>query len=708
MKLTEKQLEAIESSLDGSTFLHGPAGTGKTTAGVERLSHLVESGVEGRKILLYFPQRNLGSRYQAILNSLSFQGRSLPVSATYGGIARRMLDLFWPTILENYSFLNTDTPPTFLTLESSLYFLSKVVDPLIVDQGFFSTVTIQRNRLYSQILDNLNKAAIHGFPHKSISKRLLSSWIGDPSQELIYDQAQEAADLFREYCYQHNLLDFSLQIELFTRAQREIPLLRSYLEGQYTHLIYDNVEEDVPVSHDFIELLLPSLSSSLIIFDENAGYRSFLGASPSTARNFESLCQNSCLLQESFTSSDELNQLNNLLSAAIQDKSLKSAPDSFSRLPFFLSYQDYYPQMAEWIAGKVKDLLESGSEAGEIVVLAPFLSDSLRFLIGSSFDTLDIPHTSHRPSRALRDEPVTQCLLTLAALAHPEWDIHPPIYEIALAFLQALNGLDLTRAYLLAKNALRSNFPSSLGLAPFENFPPEIQERISFQIGNKYQILLDWLIDYQQQGPLALDYFQSRLFGELLTQPGFGFYEDIPKGRITAQIIDSYAKFRKTAADVLNHDNLQAGKEYYRMVRTGVLANQYLRSWTAAPPGQVLLAPAYTFLLYNKAVNYQFWLDIGSRGWYERIYQPLTNPHVLHRNWHEGDLWTDVQEQLLNNETLDCLTTGLIRRCRSAIFGCLTETDERGFEQKGLLLQKLSHINALQQISEGSPGDEDA
>ncbi|MEJ2447761.1 MAG: hypothetical protein P8Y37_07445 [Anaerolineales bacterium] len=594
--------------------------------------------MEGRKILLYFPQRNLGSRYQSILNSLSFQGRSLPVSATFGGIARRMLDLFWPTILENYSFLNQVAPPTFLTLESSLYFLSKVVEPLITDQGFFSTVTIQRNRLYSQILDNLNKASVHGFSHKSISKRLLSSWIGDPSQELIYSQAQEAANLFREYCYQYNLLDFSLQIELFTRAQREIPLVRSYLEGQYTHLIYDNVEEDVPVSHDFIEILHPTLSSSLIIFDENAGYRSFLGASPSTGRNFESLCQASIHLQDSFTSSAELIQLNKQLSAAIQAKTAKSPRDSISRLPFFISYQNNYPQMAEWIAGKVDDLLESGSEPEEIVVLAPFLSDSLRFLISSAFNALDIPHTSHRPSRALRDEPVTQCLLTLAAIAHPAWDIHPPVYEIALAFLQALGGLDLTRAYLLSKNALRSNSPSSIGLAPFENFSPEVQERISFQVGNKYQILLDWLIEYQGQEPLALDYFLSRLFGELLTLPGFGFYDDIPKGRTTAQIIDSYAKFRKTAADLLNHDNLLAGKEYYRMVRTGVLANQYLRSWTEAPPGQVLLAPAYTFLLYNKPVDYQFWLDIGSRGWYERIYQPLTNPHVLHRNWHEGDL----------------------------------------------------------------------
>ena len=128
------------------------------------------------------------------------------------------------------------------------------------------------------------------------------------------------------------------------------------------------------------------------------------------------------------------------------------------------------------------------------------------------------------------------------------------------------------------------------------------------------------------------------------------------------------------------------------MVKTGVLANQYLQSWIKTPENAVYLAPAYTFLLNNRPVEYQFWLDVGSRGWYERIFQPLTNPHVLHREWHSGDPWRDIEEQELNIDNLICLTTGLLRRCRKGITLCLTETDEHGYEQKGLLIQAVNNI----------------
>lgn len=104
------------------------------------------------------------------------------------------------------------------------------------------------------------------------------------------------------------------------------------------------------------------------------------------------------------------------------------------------------------------------------------------------------------------------------------------------------------------------------------------------------------------------------------------------------------------------------------------------------------MSPAYTFLLSNKPAVYQFWLDVGSRGWYERIFQPLTNPHVLHRDWEIGRPWRDIEEVALARKNLVCLSNGLIYRCKKGIFFCLTDTDDRGFEQKGLLIQSLNKV----------------
>ena len=693
MELTVDQVRVIESKLDHSLFLDGPAGSGKTTAGVDRLRYLLQAGVPGKNILLFFPQRNLGSKYQRAIATYSGRGYSLPVSATYGGLARRILGLFWPSIADNFSVLQHDLDPTFLTLESSLYFLSRIVEPLIQNEGYFSTVVIQRNRLYSQILDNLNKSAVHAFPHTEIADRLASSWIGDPAQLEIYKQAQIAADKFREYCFQNNLLDYSLQIDLFNESIQQIPLVKDYLYNQFNFLIYDNCEEDIPVAHDLIQSLVPHLDSSLIIFDQNAGYRNFLGASPNNAISLSESCDERTTFKTIFTTSPALQSINQCLTEEINKRSVSVKETSLSfESAFSINYQPSYPEMSEWVAFQIHSLIAGGVPPGEIVILAPYLSDSLRFMLRSSLSKHSISSTSHRPSRALRDEPVTQALLTIAALAHPAWGIYPSTYEISLAFVQIFQDLDLTRAYILASQSVKNNPSAAIQLSDFDSIPSKFQDRITFFTGNLYQELLVWMNDYATVTPLPLDHFLTHLFGEMLSRAGYGFYNDLSKGRVASQIIESVNKFRLSAGTVLDLDYLQSGKEYYLMVKTGVLANQYIRSWTDLPEDDVFLSPAYTFLLNNNPVEYQFWLDIGSRGWYERIYQPLTNPHVLHRNWPLGHPWNDDEEQQQNMDTLDCLTTGLIRRCRKSIFGCLTEKDERGFEQKGDLLLALNKV----------------
>ncbi|MEN6393952.1 MAG: hypothetical protein ABFD53_09110, partial [Anaerolineaceae bacterium] len=86
----------IESPLDEKIFLEGPAGCGKTTIGIERLLFLMSQGIPAASILLLIPQRTLAKPY---LDALMIPGVSAggQVSVvTMGGLARRMVDLFWP------------------------------------------------------------------------------------------------------------------------------------------------------------------------------------------------------------------------------------------------------------------------------------------------------------------------------------------------------------------------------------------------------------------------------------------------------------------------------------------------------------------------------------------------------------------------------------------------------------------------------------
>ncbi len=693
MELTKPQLSLIESPISSKIFLSGPAGSGKTTTGVERVQFLSENHVPANQILILLPQRSLAAPYQESLALPSFPPGGIPVIATIGGLAHRLIELFWPLIAEEAGFEKPTNPPTFLTLESAQYFMASLVRPLIEEKGYFSSVSIQRNRLYSQILDNLNKAAIHGFSYQEISQRLISAWIGDPGQHSIFDNAQECATLFRMFCLRHNLLDFSLQIELFRDTLWPREKIKDYLHSRYQHLIFDNLEEDIPVCHQFVAELLPSLDSALLIYDENGGYRRFLGADPVSGKQLQTLCKDSVQFKSSFVTPSELTKFEILLSRTITSSAPQvrpaEPPPAYEFIRF--SYQQYYPEMISWVGEEISRLLQHDAAPDEIVIIAPFLSDSLRFLLTEELTQRGIQPFSHRPSRALREEPASRCLLTLAATAYPHWKIVPTTYQLLYALLLAIEDLDLTRAALLAEHG-SGRSDGVCHWRDFEQFPQTIRGRITYAVGNRYQNLITWIQSAAQDAPQPLDDFFQRLFGEILSQPGFGFHGNFDRAQVASNLIESSKSFRRSVMGPLKLDVMEAGRQYYQMVEEGIISAQYLSAWQRHPPDAVFLAPSTTFLVNNFPVKYQFWLDVGSTGWYERIYQPLTHPYVLNQAWEVGQTWTDADELSYSKHALSRLVKGLIRRCSKTIYFCLTEVDEQGYDQKGLLAQALYQI----------------
>ena len=683
LSLTQRQV--IESPLDIRVFVSGSAGTGKTTAGIERLRYLLEQGIPADSILMLTPQRTMQEPYLDLLTSSERRAGGEVTSATIGGLAKRMCDLFWPMAAEAAGFKNPDQPPVFLTLETAQYYMAYLVRPLL-EQGYFQSLTIDRNRLYSQILDNLNKAAVVGFPYTEIGSRMDTAWFGDPGQRRIYQDAQECATLFREFCLEHNLLDFSLQLEIFTNILWPQEQVQNYLKQNYRHLIYDNVEEDAPRAHDIIHEWLADFDSALLIYDNDAGYRYFLGGDAVTGYALSEVCDERIEFVESFVSSEDVIQLSNTLVSALTHQETE-AGNLNNTMEFILAH--YYPEMLDDIVARIRSLIEQdGIPPTEIVVLAPYLSDALRFSITHRLDQAGIPSRTHRPSRSLRNEVGSQTLLTLSALAHPHWNVHPTKFDVTHALMFALNT-DLIRAQLLTEIIYHQR---DLRLSSFEEIKPEIQERITYMLGEKYANLRIWLNDYREQAPLPLDFFLRKIFGEVLSQPDHGFHRNEDAIRVAASLIESIKKFRYAMESSYTNPDFDLGREYLTMLEDGVIAAQYLESWRSENKDSVLVAPAHTFLMMNHPVTVQFWLDPGSSGWVQRLSQPLTQPYVLSRHWQPGRLWMDTDEVNAETESLSRLVSGLLSRCREKLFLAIADLSETGFEQRGTLLRAFQKV----------------
>jgi hypothetical protein len=618
-------------------------------------------------------------------------------------------------IAERAGFGRPQARPIFLNVETAQYYLQQAIDPLL-RQGYFDPnvvpLTMPLSRLLIQILENLNKAALTGLPHTQVGQRLTGSLATDPASRVAFEHTQACMNRFREFCLAHNLLDFSLRIDTFYRHLWPVPGIRQFLIGRYRHLIVDNIEEDNTFAHNILREWLPNTASALLINDEDAGFRTSLGANWRTAQALAAACDETVHLAESRVASAAMLDFGQHLAQAITGQSKIENPKSKIEPPFFFEPKHFYPQMIDGVIDRIAALIGQGTPPGQIVVVSPFVSDALRFSFIQRMARRGLSAYSHRPSRPLSQEPAAKTILTLARLAFPGWGLLPQPLDLAHALSRSIAGLDLIRANLLVQIVYHPYTQTSPAprdiLTSFDQIEGAVRERISEQPGARFDELRSWLLGWQIKHAPVLNQFFSDLFETFLSQPGFGFHAQPEADEIVANLIDSARTFRRVVEQVplaVNTEDQarpaipdadQLNRAYLETIDQDITAALYLRSWQPGPEDAVLIAPITTFLMSNRPVDYQFWLDAGSHAWWENMAQPLTHPQILAADWEAGHPWTDAEEVTSRNDRLSRLVLGLTRRCRKQIFIAHAEIGEQGYEQRGRLLMVLQQM--LRQI----------
>jgi len=687
MQFSKNQKTIANQALESSVFLTGFAGSGKTTIAKIFLKSLLEQDIPGNKILLLVPQKSLGLTYSEFFENIDNYNGSLPDPQTMSGISQKIIRLFWPIIAPQFDFQNSKHYPTFLNIESAQYFMAKVCEPFF-EQNYFASIKSEKPRILSQILDNLNKSALVGFPHEDIATKLKSAWNKDTKHMVAYDEAQICANAFRDYCLEYNLIDFSLQYEVFNKVIHDSFLIQQYLFDRYDYLIYDNCEEDTPVTHDLMLKWLPTFKSALVVQDENAGFRSFLGADPVSANRFSKVCQSVIQIHESYISDSSIQEIITIYKKALSHQQISRITEPvFERLSFH--HHKFYPDMIDYVVEQIEDYLDQGVEPGKIAILAPFVSNALRFQIQQRMNEKNIQLVTHRPSRSLREEAITHSLISFAKLAYPEWGLSPSLYQFRTAITHAIGNMDPIRADLLARIVLSKN--KTFLLRPIDAVRPDMLDRITNQAVYQYQQIYSWLLQYQNNKS-EVDVFLASFFGEVLSQPGFGFHQNYEGAEITGRLIESMQNFRKNTFAHFQKTGGNWALDYISMLENGLISALYLQTWDLPPQNAVYLAPAYTFLMQNRPVQIQFWLDIGNMGWWQRLMQPLTQPYVLSRNWEDGMKWTDIHEYENNQNNLQKIISGLLLRCSGNILLHTAGYNENGDEQAGPLLKATQRI----------------
>ncbi len=700
-------------------FVQGPYGTGKTGLALQRLAWLQRQFPDsGFAPTVIVPSHYIVQEYRTRLAGLVNQA-GVPVRVlTFNALAREAVDLAWPAIAAAAGFQNPGQEPVFLNLETSQYVLSDWVTDMVRNGQFealFQNLHFEPSRLISQILDNLAKASLYRYTLNDTYKRLVDALPVDSHRQGIvnsYRHALRISRRFRRHCLEHGLVDQSLLYELFYRILEDESLFAQLLLAPCRHVIVENCEEQIYACHRMLQVLIPRTASCLCLSDADAGLRYFLGAYPEGVAAIARLCSHRYALQP--LADTGRTRLETNLRTIIDPQPLfampaahcehavpvhrhgpldlaRGHPDDF----FHIELKEHHAESLIWVADQIQHLIRNENVTpSQIVLLAPNVPNALRFVLQQLLRQRDIKLYSHRPSRRLEEEPATLALLELACMAHPHWDISPDEIKDEIkrriVLLMSIEGLEGWRGPLLSHD-----WGPKMSYRFLEK-RQSFQDRVEISNGLRYDRLRAWLQSYQlEEQHYSLDLFWARLFDEVLGKKGFRFATDADASRVARQLMRSAQSYRQIteaygiplASMSLQHD---PGQDYAKSVQAGLLGNLYLPA-EGPPVDAVELAPVYSFIMQNRTVQHQFWLEVNGMAWGQRLHQPLTQPFVLSPSW-QGRGWTDTQEQQVLHWYLHVLMAGLLRRTRNRVHIGLSTFGVRGTEQKGTLLRVLNQL----------------
>ncbi len=692
--LDSQQLAVIESNT--TTFLSGPAGTGKTTALEQRLVRLLRDGSLAYDILVLVTETERQASFANVVRQSGLGPYGDLTIITYNQLAMNMIELFWPIIARPAGFADPTRPPTMLSYDLAQLMMWDRVTTRI-EAGAFTNLRLRPQQIVSQVLDTLNRAALNRISLEEAARRQIETWTGEPDRLIHLEDAAALAREFREDCLQNSLLDLSLAVQTFDQQIVSHPTFRDLFRERYRHLIIDNAEEQPPVGRALIFTLLDICETAAIAADTGGGFKWMLAGTSAEATLFTEQdfpTATHYIFDHSYVISEPVRQLANHIQSSLRPMPLPTAeaPDAIAAVV----QGRYRRDMVQRLVATLSDQIEAGLPPAEIAIVTPYLDGALRYTLTEALKKAAIPYRLLRRRISPREEPRVRAWLTWLALAHPDWNLPPTPYDVAEALTLSLNGMDAARAELLTKHLYR---PDQIWLDASDSLPNEIQSRVGEDLLSQVDTLRNWLISAEAKQPL--DHFLHALFNNLLAQPPFQPEPDLAGAAVCDWLVQTAGRLRRAAPMLGWHSAETIGQTFILGINHGLVTADPPELGDPPDPNGVIIATTYGYLLAGEPVTQQVWLEAAASGWWDIPHQPLSNAFVLTEEYDGSRPWTTADDFEIRNDLMARVMLALCRRCRKSVIVAHSELDRRGMRQDGALWRILQPILPAQQKRPG-------
>jgi hypothetical protein len=130
---------------DGTNFLLGAAGTGKSSALHGRLLHLLASGEPAYTLLMLVAEPEQRERVLTAVHQSGLGPYADLQIINYNKLAMEMVALFWPLVARDAGFARPYQPPTFLSYDLAQLQMWRIITPMLAE-GRSPTCACARSR----------------------------------------------------------------------------------------------------------------------------------------------------------------------------------------------------------------------------------------------------------------------------------------------------------------------------------------------------------------------------------------------------------------------------------------------------------------------------------------------------------------------------------------------------------------------------------
>ena len=598
-----------------------------------------KNNYRSKNILFLVPNSIIKLNYMRDIN-LPFS-EELKIT-TYSHFVQSELIKYWPIVVKNCNQIKKDQiSPSFISPSLSEYIIKSYIKKMREEENYFEDIVGTDKSICRNIMDNLSKACFNNFDINSIGEKIYDTKKNrNDLNRYSYSQMQEIIDYYVETLFLEGIIDNSLSIYLYNNFLLNNKDYKEKLKKEYKYLIVDSLENSSVSEGNLIDELMQSVEDAYIFYDKSKDYSSF--------KNVDIKYIEENILKRHFSEHSEdkfiFDEIN--IQTLYKEKN-KINIDENSHL---------YDEMIEAVGNKIEELIRSGKNLKDIVIISPINNSILDYKICNKLKEKNIEIQNTKMDSKIIDHPYANALVVATCIfLNLQHFIKEEEYINFIEVLFEVNKIRAIKIY----NTRHEN--------------------------EEYKNLIEFIRNKEKES-LRISEFLLQFYIEKML--------NLKNGKENVQFCKEIIKQGDIFSEILEDLNINKKEKheiFIKCLKENI--NDYYMSSDMEDmkkSNKIIIATPYTYINANINRKIQLWLDIGSNVWNMKIEKDISNPLVLRKSFKEK-IYSDEMEENYKKYYLYNLIYNLLINSEE-VYAFKSDYSVNGFMQESMMYTLLLRL----------------